>query len=134
VHFRRADVIVAGDVFTTTGFPTIDVENGGTVQGEIDALNGILNRTVYRHQGEGGTIVVPGHGYVADEHEVVEYRDMMVIIRDRVRALIGTGATLPQVKAARPAADYETRYGSTSGPWTTEMFIEAVYRDLSRKK
>jgi glyoxylase-like metal-dependent hydrolase (beta-lactamase superfamily II) len=127
-------VIVAGDVFTTTGFPMIDIENGGTVQGEIEALNGILNRTVYQHQGQGGTIVVPGHGYVSDEHEVVEYRDMVAIVRDRVQALIDNGATVEQVKAARPTADYDTRYGATSGTWTTDMFVEAVYRDLSRRK
>ena len=134
VHFRQADVIVAGDLFTTTAFPVIDVENGGTVQGEIAALNDIVNRTVYRHEGEGGTIVVPGHGYVSDEHEVVEYRDMIAIVRDRVRSMIRNGATLEQVRVARPAADYETRYGAASGAWTTEMFVAAVYRDLSRRK
>ena len=111
----------------------IDVERGGTVRGEIEALNAILNRTVYRHQGEGGTIVIPGHGYVSDEHEVVEYRDMMVIVRDRIQAMIAKRATLQQVKAARPTADYDTRYGATTGPWTTDLFVEAVYKDLSRK-
>ena len=134
VHFRRADVIVTGDIFTTTQYPVIDVQNGGSVQGEIKALNDILNRTVYQHQGEGGTIVVPGHGYVCDEHEVVEYRDMMVIVRDRIQALIKNGATLEQVKAARVTADYDPRYGATTGPWTTDMFVDAVYRDLSRRK
>ena len=89
VHFRRADVIVTGDVFTTTQYPPIDVANGGSVQGEIDALNDILGRTRDQHQEEGGTIVVPGHGYVSDEHEVVEYRDMVVIVRDRVQAMTG---------------------------------------------
>jgi hypothetical protein len=89
---------------------------------------------VYQHQGQGGTIVVPGHGYVSDEHEVVEYRDMVAIVRDRVQALIDNGATVEQVKAARPTADYDTRYGATSGTWTTDMFVEAVYRDLSRRK
>ena len=134
VLFRRADVIVTGDVFTTTQYPAIDIGSGGTVQGEIKALNDILGRTVYQHQGEGGTLVVPGHGYLSDEHEVVEYRDMVVIVRDRVQALIGKGATLEQVKAARPTADYDTRYGAVSGPWTTDMFVEAVYRDLSRRR
>jgi glyoxylase-like metal-dependent hydrolase (beta-lactamase superfamily II) len=133
VHFRRADVIVAGDVFTTTQFPPIDVQNGASVQGEIKALNDILNRTVYQHEGEGGTIVVPGHGYVADEHEVVEYRDMVAIVRDRVQAMIKKGATLAQVKAARPTADYDTRYGATSGAWTTDRFVEAVYASLARR-
>lgn len=85
VHFRRRDVITTGDIFTTTQYPAIDTQNGGTVQGEIRALNDILGRTVYQHEGEGGTIVIPGHGYVSDEHEVVEYRDMVAIVRDRVR-------------------------------------------------
>jgi glyoxylase-like metal-dependent hydrolase (beta-lactamase superfamily II) len=134
VRFRRADVIVAGDVFTTTQYPTIDLLNGGTVQGEIKALNDILDRTVYAHEGEGGTIVVPGHGYLCDEHEVVEYRDMVVIVRDRINAMLKKGATLDQVKTARPTADYDTRYGATSGPWTTELFVEAVYRDLSKQQ
>jgi cyclase len=133
VHFRRADVIVAGEIFTTTRYPVIDVSNGGSVQGEIMALNDILGRTVYQHEGEGGTLVVPGHGYLCDEHEVVEYRDMVAIVRDRVQALIKKGATLDQAKTARPTADYDTRYGATSGPWTTEMFVEAVYRSLTRR-
>jgi cyclase len=132
VHFRRADVIAAGDIFTTTQYPVIDVSAGGSVQGEIAALNDILARTVYQHSGEGGTIVVPGHGYVSDEHEVVEYRDMVVIVRDRIQALVKNGATLAQVKAARPTADYDPRYGAASGSWTTEMFVEAVYRSLTR--
>jgi glyoxylase-like metal-dependent hydrolase (beta-lactamase superfamily II) len=134
VRFRRADVIVTGDVFTTTQYPQIDLLNGGTVQGEIRALNDILERTVYAHEGEGGTIVVPGHGYLSDEHEVVEYRDMVVIVRDRIAAMLKKGATLDQVKTARPTADYDTRYGATSGPWRTEMFVEAVYRDLSKRQ
>jgi hypothetical protein len=108
------------------------VANGGTVDGEIKALNQILERTVFEHQGEGGTLIVPGHGYLSDEHEVVEYRDMVVIVRDRTRALVRSGATLEQVKAARPTADYDTRYGATTGPWTTDMFVEAVYRTLRR--
>jgi len=100
----------------------------------IVALNDILKRTVYRHDGEGGTIVVPGHGYVCDEHEVVEYRDMLVIVRDRVQAMVKKGATLDQVKAARVTAGYDTRYGAATGLWTMDMFVEAVYRDLSRRK
>ncbi len=102
------------------------------MQGEINALNDILNRTVFQHEGQGGTMIVPGHGYLSDEHEVVEYRDMMVIVRDRVRAMIKSGATLDQVKAARVTADYDTRYGANSGPWTTDMFVEAVYTSLKQ--
>ena len=131
VHFRGADVIVAGDVFTTTQYPVIDVKAGGSVQGLIRALNAILDRTVFQHEGEGGTYVVPGHGYLSDESDVAEYRDMVVIVRDRVKAMIDSGATLAQVKAARLTADYDTRYGVNSGPWTTEMFVEAVYSSLT---
>ena len=125
-------MIVAGDIFNTTQFPFIDIKAGGSVQGEIKALNDILNRTVFQHEGQGGTLIVPGHGYLSDEHEVVEYRDMVVIVRDRVRAMIKSGATLEQVKAARVTADYDTRYGANSGPWTTDMFVEAVYTSLAQ--
>ncbi len=111
VHFRRSDVIATGDIFTTTQYPFIDLKNGGSVQGKIQALNDILNRTGYEHDENGGTYIVPGHGYLSDEHEVVEYRDMVVIVRDRVRAMIDADATLDQVKAARLTADYDTRYG-----------------------
>jgi glyoxylase-like metal-dependent hydrolase (beta-lactamase superfamily II) len=134
VVFRRADVIVAGDIFTTTQYPVIDLKNGGSVEGEIKALNDILDRTNYEHEGEGGTYVVPGHGFLGDEHEVVEYRDMVVIVRDRVKAMIDAGATLAQVKAARLTADYDTRYGSNTSAWTTEMFVEAVYNSLEARK
>ncbi len=132
VHFRRADVIVAGDVFTTTQYPFIDVANGGSVQGEIAALNSILSRTVYEHSGEGGTMVVPGRGYLSDEHEVAEYRDMVVIIRDRVKAMLDKGASLDQVQAAKLTTDYDTRYGANDGPWTTQKFIAAVYNSLKQ--
>ena len=132
VHFRRADVIVAGDILTTTQYPFIDIANGGSVQGEIEALNAILSRTVFAHSGEGGTFVVPGHGYLCDEHEVVEYRDMLAIIRDRVNSMIAKGASLQQVKAANLTADYNTRYGANTGTWTTEMFVEAVYNSLKQ--
>jgi hypothetical protein len=123
-------VIVAGDIFTTTQYPFIDARNGGTVQGEINALNAILNLTVFRHQGEGGTYVVPGHGFLSDEHEVVEYRDMVVIVRDRVKAMKDAGASLAQILAARPTADYDTRYGANTGAWTTAMFVQAIYDTL----
>ncbi len=131
VHFRAADVIVAGDIFTTTQYPFIDVANGGTVQGEIKALNDILKRTVYEHEEDGGTIIIPGHGYVSNEHEVLEYRDMVVIVRDRVQAMRNAGATLEQVLAARLTVDYDTRYGANVGDWTTAKFVEAVYKTLT---
>jgi len=132
VQFRRSDVIVTGDIFTTTQYPFIDLKTGGSLEGEIDALNNILDKTVYEHEEEGGTLIIPGHGRVCDEFEVSEYRDMLVIIRDRVQAMIDKGATIEQVKAAQLTYDYDDRYGATTGPWTTDMFVEAVYTSLKQ--
>ncbi len=132
VHFRRSDVIVTGDIFNLVSYPHIDVKNGGSIQGELDALNFILDRTVYKHDEEGGTMIIPGHGRVCDEWELAEYRDMLVIVRDRVQDLIRGGASIAQVQAARVTADYDTRFGATSGPWTTPMFVEAIYTSLKK--
>ena len=133
VHFRKSDVIATGDIYDTTRYPFIDVKNGGTIQGELDALNTILDRTGFEHDEDGGTMIIPGHGRLSDEYDVSEYRDMVSIIRDRIQTMMKAGATLAQVKAARLTADYDTRYGATSGPWTTDMFVEAVYTTLEQK-
>lgn len=133
VLFRRSDVIVAGDVFVMTSYPFIDLANGGSVQGVIDSLNRVLDLAVPKHEQEGGTFVIPGHGRIGDEADVLEYRDMVVIIRDRIQDMLDRGFTVEQVRAARPTLDYDRHYGSDTGPWTTSMFIEAVYRDLARR-
>jgi hypothetical protein len=130
VHFRHSDVIVTGDIFNLVTYPRIDVRSGGSIQGELDALNFILDRTVYKHDEEDGTMIIPGRGRLCDEWELAEYRDMLVIIRDRIQDLIRANATLQQVQAAHITADYDTRFGATSGPWTTAMFVEAVYTGL----
>ncbi len=130
VFFRRSDVVSTGDLFTTTTYPVIDVEKGGTVQGVIDALNHLLDLTIPKDKAEAGTYVVPGHGRLSDEADVVEYRDMLTIVRDRVRNLIEKGMTLAQVKAAAPTLDYDGRYAA--GPATTDQFIETIYRDITR--
>jgi glyoxylase-like metal-dependent hydrolase (beta-lactamase superfamily II) len=133
VFFRRSDVLVTGDVFRTDSFPVIDIASGGTTQGTIDALNRLLDLAVpSKMLQEAGTYIIPGHGRIADEHDLVWYRDMMVIIRDRVQDMVSRKMTLEQVQAAKPALDYEGRYGADSGPWTTAMFVEAIYKDLSR--
>jgi glyoxylase-like metal-dependent hydrolase (beta-lactamase superfamily II) len=137
VFFRRSDVIVAGDVLDTTRFPVIDVARGGTIDGEIAALNRLVDiaiPSVPIVSREVGTSIVPGHGRICDQLDVVEYRDMVTIVRDRVRDLIKAGRTLEQVKATDPARGYKARYGSTSGPWTTDQFVEAVYRSLAAAK
>ncbi len=133
VLFRRSDVVVTGDIFDMTSYPVIDAARGGRFTGIIAALNRIIEITVPKDWQEGGTMVIPGRGRVADESDVVEYRDMLTIIRDRVQDLIKKGMTLDQVQAARPSFEYDGRYGAATGPWTTKMFVEAAYRDLSRK-
>ena len=134
VFFRRSDVISAGDLFLTTTYPVIDRERGGSIQGIIAALNNILDIAIPKEKQEGGTYVIPGHGRLCDEADVLEYRDMLTIIRDRIQDLVSRGLTFDEVKAARPTLDYDGRYGATTGPWTTDMFIEAVYRNLSASK
>jgi len=134
VFFRRSDVLSTGDVFTPGSYPIIDLARGGSVEGEIKALNKIIDITVPAKYQEGGTMVVPGHGRLCDEADVVEYRNMLTIIRDRFRDMIHKDMTLEQVKAAKPTLDYDAQYGSTTGFWTTDMFIEAVYKSLSGKK
>jgi cyclase len=134
IFFRRSDVVVSGDLFLTTTYPVIDSQNGGSVQGTIDGLNRILDVTIPKDKQEGGTYVVPGHGRLSDEADVVEYRDMLTIVRDRIQDLVAKGKTLAEVKAARPTLDYDGRYGVTPGPWTTDMFVEAIYHELVAKR
>lgn len=130
VFFRRSDVVSVGDIFTPDQWPAIDLARGGSVEGTLDALNYILTLTVPERYQDGGTLVVPGHGRISNEADVVEYRNMLTIVRDRVQDLLKKGMTLEQVKAARPARDYETEY-SERGLWTKDMFVEAVYRSLN---
>ena len=134
VFFRRSDVISTGDIFTPYLYPMIELDKGGTIDGEIDALNRIIDMMVPQENEEGGTYVIPGHGRVCDRTDFVNYRDMVTIVRDRIVDLIGKGKTLEQVKAARPTLDYDGIYGANIGPWTTDMFITAVYHDLSKPK
>ena len=131
VSFRKSDVVFSGDVYINTTFPVINVEQGGTLNGVIAAVNRIIEITVPKDKQEAGTYVIPGHGRIADEADVVEYRDMLTIVRDRLQDAIKKGMTLQQVKAARLARDYEGRYGATQGAWTTDAFIEAAYRTLT---
>jgi glyoxylase-like metal-dependent hydrolase (beta-lactamase superfamily II) len=128
VYFRGSDVLVSGDLFLTTAYPVIDRKNGGSVQGFIDGLNKMLDIAVPKYLQEGGTYVIPGHGRVGDEADLVEYRDMILIVRDRIQDMIKRGMTLQQVKAAQPSLDYDGRYGNNAA------FVEALYTDLSEKK
>jgi glyoxylase-like metal-dependent hydrolase (beta-lactamase superfamily II) len=130
IFFRRSDVVVTGEILDLTSYPMIDGARGGRFSGVIAALNRIIDLTVAKDWQEGGTMVIPGRGRVVDESDVVEYRDMLTIIRDRIQDMVKRGMTLEQVKTARPTFEYDGRYGMTAGPWTTTMFVEAAYRDL----
>ena len=134
VWFRKSDVLVTGDIFDETSFPYIDVAHGGTVNGIIEGLNTLLDIMVPKHLQEGGTMAIPGHGRIGDEHDVLEYRDMVTIVRDRVQNAIKKGMTLQQVKAVKPSYTYEYEPRFNRNPaWTAEMFVEAIYKNLTAK-
>jgi cyclase len=135
VFFRRSDIIVAGDVFDTRAFPVIDVAKGGSIQGEIAALQKLVDTAIPSVpivSREEGTLIIPGHGRICDQLDVVDYRDMVTIIRDRIRDLMKQGLTLEQIKAASPARGYMRRFGSDSGSWTTNDFVEAIYQTMGQ--
>jgi cyclase len=134
VFFRRSDVVVAGDIFDTRRFPVIDVAKGGGINGEIAALQKLVDTAIPSVpivSREEGTLIIPGHGRICDQLDVVDYRDMVTIIRDRIRDLMKQGLTLEQIKATSPARGYMRRYGSDTGQWTTNDFVEAIYRSMS---
>lgn len=132
VYFRKSDVLVAGDIYSNELFPMVDFENGGTLNGIVSALNTIIRITIPREKQEGGTYVIPGHGRLADEADLVEYRDMTTILRDRVADAVKRRMTLDQIVAAQLARDYDGRYGAKLG-WSTDHFIEAAYRSVALK-
>jgi cyclase len=132
VYFRRSDVVSTGDIFLTTGYPPIDLERGGSIQGVLDALNRILDLTIPAHHEEGGTMVIPGRGRICDEADVIEYRDMVTIIRDRIWASMRKGLNLAEIKASRPTMDYDGLYDETRT--AADEFVETVYKSLSGKK
>ena len=131
--FRRSDVIAAGDVVDMTSYPVIDAAAGGTIDGELVALNKVIEMAVPGKQAEGGTIIVPGHGRLCDQTDVVLYKNMLTTIRNTVQFYKNQGKTLEQVLALRPSEGYDERWGSTSGPWTTRDFVAAVYQTLPAK-
>jgi cyclase len=136
VYFRHSDVVSTGDIFRTDSYPVIDLKRGGSVQAIIAGLNRLLDLTVPaddKSKDEGGTMVIPGHGRLCDQADVVVYQEMVTIIRDRIQDMVNKGMTLEQVQAAKPTMDYDPIYGTNKGPWTTEIFVEAVYRSLSEK-
>ena len=132
VYFRRSDVVVTGDIFNMQTFPVIDAQQGGTVKGLIAALNRLLDLTIPAFNQEGGTLVIPGSGRISDEADVVNYQEMVTIIRDRIEHLVKSGSTLAQVLAATPTLDYDARWSAAQGPASTKGFVEAIYNDVSK--
>jgi cyclase len=133
VYFRGSDVIASGDIFQQTTYPFIDVDHGGGINGIIEGCNRMLDIVIPEFRMEGGTMVVPGHGRLSDGGDLAYYRDMLTIIRDRAQALIKQGKTLEQVKAAKITADYDPRWGVNNTFWSTDRFVEAVYKTLQPK-
>jgi cyclase len=134
VFFRRSDVIATGDIFNTDRYPVIDAEHGGSLAGILDAMADIIAMMVPRQNEEGGTYLVPGRGRICDRTEIVNYHDALSIIQGRIRFYVSKGMTLEQVREAKPSFDYDGIYGSDQEPWTTRMFIDAVYREESLAK
>jgi glyoxylase-like metal-dependent hydrolase (beta-lactamase superfamily II) len=149
VFFRRSDVAVAGHILDANRFPVIDLARGGSIQGEIDALNRLIELAIPAgpYLGTpngaiatgvsalpGGTEVLTGRGRIYRQIDIVNYRDMVVIIRDTIKYMIDKKMTLEQIKAAAPAKGWEPEFGATSGPWTTSDFVEAVYKSLTNPK
>jgi cyclase len=132
VLFRHNDVIATGDIFTMTTYPIIDLNGGGSYQGLVDAVNLILDMTDTVYGQDGGTLIIPGHGRLCDTGDLINYREMITIIRDRIVDMIKKGMTLEQVKAAKPTLDYDPLYGTSSGFWTKTAFVEAAYKSLSQ--
>jgi cyclase len=131
VYFRGSDVLVAGDIFLTTSYPVIRLDQGGGVDGFVSGLNTLLDIAVPQYLQEGGTYVIPGHGRAGDEADILEFRDMVVILRDRIASFLDQGMTLAQVMATNPTLDYDLRYDNDG--WTPAMFVDAVYRDLRQR-
>jgi hypothetical protein len=138
VMLRQADVIVTGNIFDVTRFPVIDVEHGGSIQGEINALNLLVEQLTIppapRWQGWYGTLIIPGRGHLCDQADVLNYRDMLTIVRDRIAALMDQKMSLAQVQAADPTRGYAARFGASSGSWTTRDFVAAVYKSLQAER
>jgi glyoxylase-like metal-dependent hydrolase (beta-lactamase superfamily II) len=133
VLFRGSNVIASGDVLTMASYPVIDVKHGGTIDGELVALNRLLELTVPGPYEEGGTLIIPGHGHICDQGDLVAYRNMITQIRNRVQFYKNEGKSLAQVLALKPSADTDYRWGKDQGPWTTQQFIEAIYTTLPKK-
>lgn len=129
--FRQSDVIIAGDVVDMTGYPIIDTTRGGTIDGELTALNRVIDMAVPGNQADGGTLIVPGHGRLCDQADVVLYKNMLTVIRNTVQFYKNQGKSLDEVLALKLTEGYDQRWGN--GPSSPRDFVTAVYQTLPAK-
>jgi glyoxylase-like metal-dependent hydrolase (beta-lactamase superfamily II) len=158
VYFHGSNVLHTGDVYVTSSFPGADAANGGVLLGHIEVLNQILELSqtaagflsgfgnapgAYPERPVGAlgrahdrtdTLIIPGHGHLSDEADVLSFRNMLVIIRDRVQAWAARGMTLEQIVAARPALGWEARYGADTGPRSTQRFVATLYAEITQAR
>jgi len=134
VFFRQSDVIAAGDFFRTTAWPRLDLAAGGSYSGTITALNNLVDLMIPEYGQDGGTLVIPGHGRLSGIGDVLDFREMAIVIRDRIEHMIDQGMTMEQVVAARPAMDYEPVYGTPGNPAATDDFVESAYMSLMQER
>jgi glyoxylase-like metal-dependent hydrolase (beta-lactamase superfamily II) len=124
VYFPESDVLHLGDVYRTTSYPIIDVYNGGTLRGTIAAMDMAIDIA------GPDTKIIPGHGLeVVGREELIEFRDMILDIQDRVLGMIREGKKLHEVMAAQPTAAYDAKWTDDPG-WGPEDFIPVVYYQL----
>lgn len=133
IYFRQSNVISAGDIYTPDRYPYFDVSKGGSLQGVIDGLNRLIDMTITDNMQEGGTLVVPGHGRIGNESDVVEYRDMLTIVRNYIQEMIREKRSLAEVQKARPTFGFDPLYAAGTSEWTVEEFVAAIYRELTQK-
>jgi glyoxylase-like metal-dependent hydrolase (beta-lactamase superfamily II) len=131
VHFEKAGIIAAGDIYNGLGYPQIDRWKGGSTQGVLAGLDRLIELAT-PGGGRAETLVVPGHGAVAAPADVAAYRDMVATIVGRVERMIAAGMSLEQIQAARPTSDYDERYEPESGNWTPASFVAAIHHDLTK--
>jgi len=129
IFFRKSDVITTGDAYITSFYPFIDMSSGGSLQGFIDAANSIIDLIIPEYGQDGGTLVIPGHGRLSDIGDVINWREMLTIIRDRILDMKQRGMSLEEVLAARPTRDYDPRWAG-QGIFSTENFVTAAYMTL----
>ena len=118
IHFKDSDVIHTGDMFRTVAFPVIDRNNGGTLAGTIEALG------IVAGMAGANTKIVPGHGVVSTRDDVIEFRDMVITVSDRVRELVEQGRSYDQVVSADPTREFSGKWGDP------QRFLTAVYAEL----